>query len=168
MKAAAVVVGILVGVVLLLVFATGVLDRRGRPKQLCDNSLCITAPAGWHGETYYGGTSSQLVLRPFSRRGEGEGSPPTPPGKVQIAIINYWPYRFGWPRRDVASIGRSDVKRTHERVSRSSVYRKAYFRGHSLEVLVYFGDSDPSSDALESVNRILSTIRRAPPPKPTQ
>jgi hypothetical protein len=108
------------------------------------------------------------VLRPFSRRDEGEGAPPTPPGKVQIAIFNYWRYRFGWPRRAVVSIRRSDLKRTHDRVSRSSVYHKALFRGHSIEVLVYFGDSDPSSDQIESVNRILSTIRHAPPPKLTQ
>lgn len=163
-----VAIGALVVVVLLLVFATGLLDERGWSKPLCDNSLCITPPAGWHAETYFGGISSQLVLAPFPLS-DGEGSPPTPAGKFQLVIFNYdRGYRFGWNRRAIVSIAERDIKQTHELDSPASAYRKVVFRGHSLEVLVYFGDAEPSSDQIESVNRILSTIRRRPPPKPTQ
>ena len=162
-----VVIGALVVVVLLLVFATGLLDERGRSRKLCDNSLCIRAPAGWHTQVRYGGRSTQLVLAPFSLH-EGKNFPFTPAGKFEILVFNDWPYRFGFPRRDVVSIRRSDIRPTHHPYSPSMALRRVFFRGHSLEVLVDFGDEEPSSDQIESVNRILATIRRRPPPEETR
>jgi hypothetical protein len=167
MKATLVVIGALAGVVLLLVFATGLLDARGRSKSLCDNSLCISAPAGWHTQVRHGAMSKQLVLAPFPL-GEERNFPFTPAGKFEIQVFDHWPYRFGFPRRDVVSIRGSDIKPTRHPYSPSLALRRVFFHGHSLEVVVEFGDRVPAIDQIESVNSILATIRRTPPPKPTK
>jgi hypothetical protein len=170
---------VLVGIGFAAAFASGLFksERRAAGSQLCENAFCLTVPAGWTRATDYGGGSNQLIAAPFrlpSWVGNHEkGAISIPRGRFVITVWVYGRrYLFGWPRRQTLSIS-SDHLKPQPKIPiagtpRSAAHSLATLDDRSFEVWVWFRDRHPSGSQFATVNSVLSTLHRAPPPPITK
>lgn len=142
--------------------------------QLCENAFCLNLPAGWTGETAYGGGSNQLIAAPFTlppvHQGGGFESIPRERFIIMVSVGRR-DYLVGWPRRQTLAISADQLKPLQQVIipssPRSTVYSRATLGDRSFEVSVDFRDRHPSESQFATVNSVLSTLHRAPPPRVT-
>jgi hypothetical protein len=168
---------VVLGIGFAIAFASGALkSERGTSRsQLCENAFCLNLPTGWTGETAYGGGSNQLIAAPFALPPvhQGGGIVSIPRGRFVITVWVYGRrYLFGWPRRQTLAISSDHLKPQPKLPSagwpRSAAHSLATLDDRSFEIWVEFRDRHPSESQFATVNSVLSTLHRAPPPPVTK
>jgi hypothetical protein len=167
---------VLAGTGLAAAFASGAFRSSTVPRhQLCENAFCLNLTNGWTGETAYGGGSNQLIAAPFTLPPvhQGGGIESIPRERFIIIVsVGRRDYLFGWPRRQTLAISADQLKPLQQVIipssPRSTVYSRATLGDRSFEVSVDFRDRHPSDSQFATVNSVLSTLHRAPPPPITK
>jgi hypothetical protein len=167
---------VLVGIGFAAAYASGAFEseRATSGSQVCENAFCLNLPAGWTGETAYGGGSNQLIAAPFTlppvHQGGGIESIPRERFIIMVSVGRR-DYLLGWPRRQTLAVSADQLKPLQQVIipssPRSSVYSRATLGDRSFEASVDFRDRHPSESQFATVHSVLSTLHRAPPPRVT-
>jgi hypothetical protein len=142
--------------------------------QVCENAFCLNLPAGWTGETAYGGGSNQIIAAPFPLPPVHQGGGIESISRERFIIlvsVGRRGYLFGWPRRQTLAISADQLKPQQQVIipssPRSAAYSRATLGDRSFEVSVDFRDAHPSEGQLATVNSVLATLHPAQPARVT-
>jgi hypothetical protein len=167
---------VLVGIGFAAAFASGAFqsERGTSGSQVCENAFCLKLPAGWTGQTAYGGGSNQIIAAPFTLPPvhQGGGIVSIPRERFIIIVSVYGRgYLLGWPRRQTLAISADQLKPQAAIIPsspRSVADALATLGDRSFEVWVQFRDRHPSESQIASANSVLATLHPAPPPPITK